>query len=73
MLILSSQADSIEVQLEPDDGRFWLLLRDLGINSEGTTHIVVKFYREGLTDADCIERFERERDSSEDDLQLDIL
>jgi len=52
----------ISVQLEPEDGRFWLLLRDLGINSEGTCKIIVNVHREGLTDEVCIERFDITRE-----------
>jgi len=65
MLILKSSADQIDVQLEPDDGRFWLLLRDLGIAPDGTTAIIVTIYREGLTDDYCIENFDREREGHE--------
>jgi len=74
MIITRGQADELEVLLEPDDGRFWLLLRDLGINSEGTCKIVVNIFREGLTDEVCNENFRRERarDQADADAQDEL-
>jgi len=73
MLILQSSAEKIELMLEPEDGRFWLLLRDVGVNCDGVENIIVTISRGGLTDEICIENFDRERerearDSGQSDL-----
>jgi len=61
MIVLSASADMLQFRLEPDDGRFWLLLRDIGANPDGVDAIIVTISREGLTDESCIENFDRER------------
>jgi len=50
MLVLDVDNSSITFEVSREDGRFWLLLRDFGINPDGVTDVIVKFFREPLTE-----------------------
>lgn len=56
MIVSEVSASSITILC--DDGRIFLIGRDLGVNTEGVVAIEVTFHREGLTDGICYEKFD---------------
>jgi len=73
VIILSVSNEVLEQLLEPDDGRFWLILRDLGINPAGSTHMIVTIFREPLTESDLyanIDEARRELDALANESEL---
>jgi len=66
MLYLSAANDRLELLLEPDDGRFWLILRDCGVNPAGATHVIVTVCREPLDMEDLHAKIPSTRDDPDE-------
>jgi len=61
MNIIGSSNEGLSVRIDPDDGRFWLVLRDLGVNPQNVSHFIVTFHREPLTEEELHDNIERPR------------
>jgi len=71
MNVLQASSGRFDVQLEKsdEDGRFWLVLRDFGVDPTGICTIIVSFFREDLTDGKRYEKL-REREGGDPQTSL---
>lgn len=58
MIITGVSNEELGVRLDPEDGRFWLTLRDLGVSPDHVDYIIVTFHRTPLTEEELYARYD---------------